>query len=943
MNSSVRRFPVLLALATLVFYGVTLSRGVTVDNLGLVSKINGWDWKPWVGHPLLWLFALPLRVMPEGWVPVLLNLFSALSAAVTLGILARSVELTPWFRPSAMAEAWRRRLPGLVGAIACGLELNFWRNATAATGEMLEVLVLAGAIWCLLEFRENRNDRWLHASVIVWGLGMAENWVMIVTLPLFVLWVYLMQPRRFLRVGFSMRLAGLGLAGFLVYALVPLANGLARGSPWSFAHAWHNSLRHTRETLGVVSSMRSRGSIGIMVLVFYLLPAFACFVCSHNKPSSHIALLGQLEVWLFRTIRALLLVMCLWLALDPVIGPRAILKQAHLALPLLSFDLLNGLAAGILAGNMLQLGQRKSGWLYFTTVNNPLFQWQQRAALPLVLTGGISTLTMLLARNAPLVNLVNRVPLVQFGDLALRSLPAGAGIMFSDFSDRLEVFQAAEAQHRERPGWLAVDVGALSFTEYRSWLSRKYPQMGLPGGKGASLTFDDLRVWMENLATSNRIFNLTAGAGYFLESFYQVPVGSVYELRVFARNVVNAPELPAALIAENEKIWDSAGSQIDLLKKSVQDESEQDGLLRRYLNLDRATFEQGEIPSRWYSMALNSWGVELQRAGRLAEAQRRFVQAIGLNTNNWIARNNLSCNERLRSNARMDLAGVSKLALDVGDINRLLAQCGPADEPTFCFLLGLTNSQENLPRQAMQQFERAAVLAPQVLAPQFTLASLYIRYQFTNQASAAIARIREGVSRLASTNLMRIELSFLETDFYQSQGNLAQATQILSDVASNHAEDTDTLARVVQKFIWMRNFTNADEIVTGRLARTPDDPFLLQLKSGLLMEFGLADQAIPVLNHLLSLTNSPQAKFGRGLAYLRATNYAAAQEDFLSLRNSSYDPYEVNYGLAETSLGRGDTNLGVKYLNECLSGVPTNSARWKVAAARLRVLGQGGR
>jgi tetratricopeptide (TPR) repeat protein len=940
MNSLGRRFPALLALAALLIYVVTLSRGVTVDNLGLVGKINGWDYQPWVGHPLLWFFTVPLRVLPESWVPWLLDLFSAVCAAATLGILARSVQLTPWFDPSLASSEWRERLPVVVGVIVCGMELNFWQNATAATGEMLEVLLLASAIWSLLEFRESRDDRWLYASVAVWGLGMAENWMMMLTLPLFVISTFVLQPLRFLQQPrLVLRLAGLGLAGFSIYGLLPVLNGLAPSSPWNLGHSWLASLRHTRQTLWLVFSLCRNGSVGVLVLVFYLLPALACFACAYDKPRAKNPLLDQAQIWLFRACRAALLVASFWLALNPVIGPRGILKHEQYAFPLLSFDLLNGLAAGILAGNLLQLGQKKSRSLYLSDTGKSLFLLQQRGAVPLVVGGGMLTVSLLLARNVSQVTLVNRVPLVEFGDLALRSLPSGGGILFSDFSDRLNVFQAAQAASKASSRWVPVDAGAFS-KEYLAWFGRRHPRLGAPGANFTNPTIDDLRQWMQDLITSNRVYYLHPSLGYFFESFYQVPVGSVHELKLFPTNGVGSPELPRDLIEVNESLWDGAERQIELLKMAGQENISGPGFLEKKLRLEPWAFEQGTRLRGWYSMALDSWGVELQRAGRLPQAQKRFVQAIELNTNNWIARANLFCNQNLQAGVRMNLAGLGKLA-QVADIRLSLAQDGPVDEPTLCYAMGLTNMQARLPRQAMQQLERAAALASSdVTAPQFALATLYLQAQLPDRARAAISRLRDAVRSLPATNPVRTEVSFLEADFQFSQTNLAEANRILNDIAREHAEDTDTLARVVQKFIGMRDFTNADAVVTGRLAQTPDDPFLLQLKSGLLMESGHAEQAIPVLNHLLSVTNSPQAKFGRGIAYLRVKNYAAAQEDFLSLKNSAFDPYEVNFGLAETSLGRGDTNEAVRYLNECLSQVQTNSVRWKRAAVRLKGLGR---
>ena len=104
------------------------------------------------------------------------------------------------------------------------------------------MLLLATAIWCLLEYRVGKESRWLKTAVLVWGLGMAENGVMLLTLPLFVAGLIGLLRLRFFKLRFLLRMALLGLAGFSFFALLPLINGLAPHSPWSFGQSWHMPL-----------------------------------------------------------------------------------------------------------------------------------------------------------------------------------------------------------------------------------------------------------------------------------------------------------------------------------------------------------------------------------------------------------------------------------------------------------------------------------------------------------------------------------------------------------------------------------------------------------------------------------------------------------------------------------------------------------------------------
>jgi predicted Zn-dependent protease len=289
----------------------------------------------------------------------------------------------------------------------------------------------------------------------------------------------------------------------------------------------------------------------------------------------------------------------------------------------------------------------------------------------------------------------------------------------------------------------------------------------------------------------------------------------------------------------------------------------------------------------------------------------------------------------------MNLAAAGNLIETIGNIrtvNSLLSRFGPVDEPAFCFVLGNAYNQARFFRQAMQNFERAAELAPGELAPQFELVSLYTRTHLASRAAAGLALLHEEIKTSPDTNTAHLRLSLLEADYYRSQNDLASARQILSNLIQTHSDNFAALESVVKEYIVMQDFTNAEAALDSYLAKTPDNPFLLQAKSELLIQSGQAGDAIPVLNHLLDVTNYPPAKFNRAIAFLRVTNYPAAQADFLDLTNLSVDVPTVEYGLAESALGFGETNLAVQYLNKCLAKTPKNSPIWMKVSFRLREL-----
>src|SRR5213079_1104047 len=157
------RLPWLMAAAALVVYLLTLNRWVSLSSLSLVSTTASKDFTPPVSAPLHFLLTFPVRWLPVGWQPVALNAFAAACAALTLGLLARSVALLPHdrTREQRMRERSEQSLlsipaawaPPLFAALVCGLQLSFWEAATDVGEEKQVMHLFAYIVRCLLEYR----------------------------------------------------------------------------------------------------------------------------------------------------------------------------------------------------------------------------------------------------------------------------------------------------------------------------------------------------------------------------------------------------------------------------------------------------------------------------------------------------------------------------------------------------------------------------------------------------------------------------------------------------------------------------------------------------------------------------------------------------------------------------------------------------------------------
>jgi tetratricopeptide (TPR) repeat protein len=902
-------------------------------------------------EPLAWLLTLPLRCLPAGWIPVSLNLFFAICGALTLGLLARSIELLPWDCLPDENKKWIKHLPVLLACAVGGLEFNFWQEATAAAGVMLNQLLLAAVIWCLLEYRAGKELRWLNAAALIWGLGMAENWVMLLNLPLFVAALIWLRRWHFFERDFLLRMALLGLAGFSIYALLPLVNGINPHSPWSFGEAWLVALKITKNTFVTLHHQfwSWHRLMTVAVLLYFLVPTLPCLVRLQDRGANNTCKAEQFEMWIYRASRAGLLLVCLWLAFDPSIGPQQILlRQFGISLPLLSFDYLNALGIGFLAGNLLFVSQirperRGSG------LSRKMNSWLRHNAPPVLAIASGIIVAGLVARNAPVILLANRQPLENFGGLAADSLPAGGGIVLGDDDGKLAVFQAALSHRNEGRRWLVVDIRLLPLPEYRAALERRQPLGWLTAQNRRELKPLDMLRLLDQLARTNRIFYLQPSPGQFLfEQLYPQPHDAVAELEFYKKDQAGGPPLSPQSLAEGEKFWDDAWQKVmePVSLPGLQRLSawvKISGKLFHRLCLEPVPAPQSRLLGRWYSISLDNWGVELQRSGRLPEARRRFEQALALNTNNWSAAINLQCNTNLQAGNKLSLAGLEVIAGEFKDMRHFVIamnSCGPFDDPVLCFMFGRACQQAGWPRQAMQQLERAKTLAPGALPPELSMAEIYSRYRMDDKVFEIVKRLRTTASALPTNQAVEVqlELSLLEARAWMSQTNPANARRILQSILQQHPNDTSTASLVFNAYLAFGDLTNALQLVAVQLASEPDNLTALNNQAGILVQMNQAAAAIPILNHALALTNAPSLRLNRANAYLQSSNLTAAEADFRLLENQPPNVFSVHYGLAEIAELRHDTNLAIHHFAICLSNVPPGTIKWEEARKHVDAL-----
>jgi len=795
---------------------------------------------------------------------------------------------------------------------------------------------------------------------------MAENWLMLLALPLFVGGVIWLHGLRFFlhrrneeevsgediwlhwlrsfRVGFWLRLAGLGLAGFSFYALLPLANGLAPHSPWNLGQSWHASLKETKDTILLLyyQFWLAHRALSLGVAVYFLVPTLSCLVRFGDEGTYHKTKEDRFVLRIYRSLRVLLLLACLWLAFDPAIGPRQIVQdQFGILPPMLTFDYLDALGAGFLAGNLLLIARKP---IHQRRHSRARIRWR-RLAVP-VATGWLALIIVCLAaRNIPAILHLNFHPLQRFGELAVESLPAGRGVMLSDQPQKLAVFQAALSHHRNRSDWLAVDTLSLPAVAYRARLERRQPIGWLTDENRHKLTALETRQLLEQIARTNRLFFLNPSYGYFFERFYLEPIGAIYKMELRGNDPLEIPPLSGAMMDATGVFWTNAWQKELAPLVAVADRRPTVWREKiRQIGFTPAPLYQDRLLAEWYSLSLDGWGVALQRQGRWNEARLRFEQALQLNPYNFSARISLACNTNHQSGLEMGLDNLDQVAGELGNFQRLslvINDCGPFDEPTFCYLLGCAFQKSGQPLQAAQQFERARTLAPGAPVPEVALAGLYIQFRLAERARTLIIQLRDEAKNLPANNPAHLELALLEANFWLSQTNLANASSIFHSVLRQHPDDEQIANRVVGAYLTFGDFTNALQLINAHLSKSPDDVPSLNLEAAILIQSGSATAAVPVLDHVLTLTNLPLARLNRATARLASHDFDAAEKDYRELEKSGAEPGPVSYGLAAIAEHRHNTNQAANYLRLCLTNTPPGTALCRAASARLQMIEPG--
>ena len=951
--------PWLLAAVALAVYWFTLNRWVSLLNLGAVAKTSGWTWQPELANPILFLVTCPFRWLPATQVPIALNILSAVCAAATLGLLARSVTLLPHDRTDAqrrrersdfsfltIGSAW---LPPVLAVAVCGLQLAFWEHATNFTGEMFDLLLFAFVIWLLLEYRLDEREGRLYLAAAVYGAGMAENWAMVGFLPVFIAVVIWIRGLNFFNLRFLQWMVLCGLAGMSLDLLLPtwaVVSGKIPGAFWWLAFKSSLAPQYSVLKLYFLSSIHPQQNFELLLFsLAYLMPVFVLAIRWQSSfgDSSQIGM--ALASFMFHVVHAIILFICVWLVFDPPFSPHE--KGFGL-----TYYYLIALSVGYYSGYFLLVFGKKA----FSRSQPPPpepFQFLNPFVVAGVFVLAALAITGLVCKNTPQVRGVNDDTFSQYTSLVEENLPRGGGFLLSDDPQHLFLLQAALVRDGRAKEFVLLDTKALPVPVYHRFLHRKFPQQWPNTIVAAEMTNGvspmHLIGLLTMLARTNELYYLHPSFGYYFEQFYLEPHGLVYKLKTLPHDTLLPPPLDQNQIAENEAAWSRADARAfpDVEREIAPPGSGAPMVLGQrllaHLHVVREHNPNAVVAGAFYSRDLDFWGVLLQRAGELKKAAARFKMAQELNPDNVVAQINLQFNQALRAGRTVPV-DPSKARRDqfgrYHDWNEVMNANGPFDEPSFCFVNGVLLAKDNLlVRQAAVPLARACELDPDYLPARLFLAQVYLFSRLPDRALATLHDPLTQPQKFSLTDSSSTELDILAAGAYLQKTNFAEGARLLELELNRHPDNNDLLTATAQFFVVHGLFTNALAVIDRKLKLAPDDQSWLFGKGYVCIELHAYDDAIAALTRVLAVqTNSADARFNRALAYLESGKLDAARADYRRLQQTSTNSFAVAYGLGEIAWREHETNEAIRNYKIYLANANTNTAEATNVIARLREL-----
>ncbi|HSY19303.1 MAG TPA: tetratricopeptide repeat protein [Candidatus Acidoferrales bacterium] len=961
--------PWLLGALMLVVYCFTLNRWVTMLNLGTVAQVSGFIWQPQSFNPLMYLVTLPFHWLSPGKIPLALNLFSAVCGSLVLVILARCVALLPQDRtePQRQREksdfgfltGWQSFFPPALAVLMLGLQLAFWEHATSFTGEMFDLLLFATIIWLLLEYRLDEKEWRLTTVALIYGAGITESWMFTAFFPVLLAALIWLKKLEFFSLRFLFRMILSGMVGLLFFFVLPL---LTRFDPHFKFGIWDTLRPHIAAdwssviTRGIgASDVRVHLAQASLATILPLLLMAIRWTAGYGDNSRIGTALASNMI---HAVHAAVFGVCVWVMFDPPFSPQHLLGP-----PCLTMNFFCALSIGYCCGYVLLVFGRKPVPSRRDPRPLPVFprplMWLCPIIIGCVFVCALFSLAALVYKNKPIIKQVNGDILLKFAQFTTENLPKDGAVILCDSDTpgqdqplRGLLIQAAIAREGRTRDFAVLDSFSLKWAAYHQIIHEQYPAkfpLIVKAGDRGMVSPLSLFTLISGLARSNTVCYLHPSYGYYFEYFYEEPRGLAYPLKVLPEDTILPPPLTDAQIAENEAFWTKVVTALDApVQQAVNPaiipspHNPIEWFLMHLHPVPEANLD-ATIAGLLCSRCLNDWGVQLQRAGELDKAARRFTEAMRLNPDNRAADINLAFNQVLKSGAPMEIAPAGINPDQFGKYrnwNAVVTANGPFDDISFCNVAGYSFYQSGYFRQAAKEYVRVHQLAPDNLDARLQLAQIYVLNRLPDRALELLQAPLATPAKFGLNANNSTGPDILAATAHFQKNELVAGCRLLEDEVARHPDDEMLLKATTQAYFMHGLFTNALRVIDIKLARTPDDVTWLFGKGYASIQIGAYEDSIKAMTRVLELqTNDPTARFNRALAYFQSGKLDEARADYAALQVDHTNTFQIAYGLGEIAWRKKENAEALRNYKIYLANAPTNAPEFNTIRERVTQLG----
>ena len=868
--------------------------------------------------------------------------FHAVIASLVLALLARCVSLLRYdvfpegdvrkgsqIGLLAIKSAW---MPPVLAVLFCGLQCGFWEHATSATGEMPALLSFAFTVRCLLEYRITKDESWLVRGVMAFGVGMADNWVMIGYFP--VLLAALIRLKGFsacLKLRFLFRMTLCAIAGMLLCLLLPMLVKL-----WSsgMAEMWAAVLGHFRT---------QKQMLWLLQLAPFRLLALTgvipFLILSVRWKSHTIQPADDTPQGVFfakatgHFIHAMLMIVALWFALETRVGPKDFDSDTILLMQ----SFVWAMSAGYCVGYMLLFKQGR------------VQQRPSKLAATAVRLLMLAVTAVLLWKNFRSVQLSNSAVTREFAKALADDLPAGKAVVLSE-EWRTLLLLRGELGARGRVGEvMLVRTPHLLSPQYHKLMAMTYGArwpMTVGTNRQGRIMPEDLVKTVSALVEKEAVFYAHPSSGLFFEKFTGEPNGAVQRLVLRNDEEVSIAPLAAAQVAEVERRWQTRwSSHIGNFAAQAANQAGQAACWQSSSLIWLRVAERENATAKFlggvYSKMLNHWGVQLQRAGRSGEALEWFRRAITLNPVNLPARINLEYAERRArgDNSPLAMSRVREHFADAFDQYEswyeVISRGGPVDEPTYLLQTGRLLLTTGNPRQAVAAFRRCVELSPNWPMPKLFEAQSHNKAGTFERALELTMELEGKQELFRGAGLAR--LVQCRVNALRGLDRTNEAGDYLDRFVSKHAKHNEVLSVAATLYAESGRFDRELELLVELSARVKPEAGLLTRRGLAEFRLGRNKQAAETLTRALDLSpEDVHARLLRAVVRFNGGQPDAARADYELLLKNPATAQPALLGLGNMAWSAQDTNAAICYYERFMSNNAAMTPQAGVVSERLK-------